>query len=52
MTLTLVDTPVVVVRGDDDRVRVLLNACRHRGQQVADGAVQPPAHLSVPRLVL
>ncbi|MCB0951342.1 MAG: aromatic ring-hydroxylating dioxygenase subunit alpha [Microthrixaceae bacterium] len=38
VTLTLVDTPVVVVRGDDDRVRVLLNACRHRGAQVADGA--------------
>ena len=46
VTLTLVDTPVVVVRGDDDRVRVLLNACRHRS------GVQPPAHLSVPRLVL
>ena len=37
VAMTLVDTPVVVLRGDDDRTRVLLNACRHRGAQVADG---------------
>ncbi len=38
VALTLVDTPVVVLRGEDGRTRVFLNACRHRGAQVADGA--------------
>lgn len=30
-------TPLVVVRGDDGRVRAFVNACRHRGMQVAKG---------------
>lgn len=29
--------PLLVVRGDDGRVRVFLNACRHRGAPVAEG---------------
>lgn len=37
-TFTVLDTPLLVVRGTDGRVRVLLNACRHRGAQVAAGA--------------
>lgn len=37
VAMTLVDKPVVVVRGDDGRARVLLNACRHRGARVAGG---------------
>ncbi len=30
-------TPLVVVRGDDGRVRAFRNACRHRGMRLADG---------------
>jgi choline monooxygenase len=36
-TIDLMGTPVVVVRGADGRARVLLNACRHRGAQIAEG---------------
>jgi phenylpropionate dioxygenase-like ring-hydroxylating dioxygenase large terminal subunit len=28
--------PVILVRGDDDKVRVLMNRCRHRGAMVAE----------------
>jgi phenylpropionate dioxygenase-like ring-hydroxylating dioxygenase large terminal subunit len=31
-------TPILVVRGDDGRVRAFRNACRHRGTQLASGA--------------
>jgi phenylpropionate dioxygenase-like ring-hydroxylating dioxygenase large terminal subunit len=31
-------TPLLVVRGDDGRVRAFRNACRHRGTQLADGS--------------
>ena len=30
--------PVVVTRGDDGEVRAFINACRHRGMQVASGS--------------
>ena len=30
-------TPVLLVRGDDGRVRSFLNVCRHRGSRVASG---------------
>jgi len=30
-------TPILVVRGDDGKVRAFINACRHRGMAVADG---------------
>ena len=36
--MDLMGTPVVVVRGTDGRARVLLNVCRHRGAQVAEGS--------------
>jgi phenylpropionate dioxygenase-like ring-hydroxylating dioxygenase large terminal subunit len=29
--------PLLVVRGDDGRVRTFVNACRHRGARIADG---------------
>ena len=31
-------TPLVVARGKDGKVRAFINACRHRGMQVASGA--------------
>lgn len=37
-TTELVDEPLLVVRGDDNAVRVLSNVCRHRGNLVAQGA--------------
>ena len=37
MTLTIAGRPLLVVRGDDGRARVLLNVCRHRGAKVAGG---------------
>ena len=36
-TLQLLDEPLIVVRGDDDTVRVLANVCRHRGMPLAEG---------------
>ena len=38
VTLALMGTPVLVVRGNDGRARVLLNVCRHRGASVAEGS--------------
>jgi phenylpropionate dioxygenase-like ring-hydroxylating dioxygenase large terminal subunit len=31
-------TPLIVVRGQDGRVRAFRNACRHRGNQLAEGS--------------
>ncbi|HEY1626969.1 MAG TPA: aromatic ring-hydroxylating dioxygenase subunit alpha [Streptosporangiaceae bacterium] len=38
LTLDLPGTPVIVVRAADGQIRVLLNACRHRGATVAEGS--------------
>ena len=35
VTHTIVDHPLLIVRGEDDRVRTFLNICRHRGAKVA-----------------
>jgi phenylpropionate dioxygenase-like ring-hydroxylating dioxygenase large terminal subunit len=37
LTNDLTGTPIVVVRGDDGRVRAFLNSCAHRGARVAEG---------------
>ncbi len=37
-TTRLLDEPLVVVRDDECRVRVLSNVCRHRGMRLAQGA--------------
>ena len=36
-TTQLLDEPLVVVRGKDDKVRVLSNVCRHRSSVVVEG---------------
>ena len=37
--LTVLDTPVLLIRGEDGAVRAFLNVCRHRGAKVcADGS--------------
>ena len=36
-TVQLLSEPLLVVRGDDDRIRVLSNVCRHRSMPVAAG---------------
>ncbi|WP_426574454.1 aromatic ring-hydroxylating oxygenase subunit alpha [Aquihabitans sp. McL0605] len=38
LTVDLCGTPVLVSRGKDGRVHAFLNACRHRGVRVMDGA--------------
>ena len=38
VTHTIVDRPLLIVRGDDGQVRTFLNICRHRGARVADEA--------------
>lgn len=38
LTITILDEPVVVVRGDDGALRALSNICRHRGMRVVEGA--------------
>jgi len=38
VTAEIGTTPVVLVRGDDGELRGFLNACRHRGATVAEGA--------------
>jgi phenylpropionate dioxygenase-like ring-hydroxylating dioxygenase large terminal subunit len=35
--LTFMNIPLIMVRGDDDRVRVFANNCRHRGTLLAEG---------------
>ena len=37
-TTELLGEPLLVVRGDDDRIRVLSNVCRHRGMPLAEGS--------------
>lgn len=37
-TAQLLNEPLLVVRGDDNKIRVLSNVCRHRGMPVAEGA--------------
>lgn len=39
-TAQLLNEPLIVVRGDDDTVRVLANICRHRGMPLAEGQGQ------------
>ena len=41
-------TPLVVVRGKDGQVRAFINACRHRGMQVASGSGCSHVPLSAP----
>jgi len=36
-TVQLLNEPLLVVRGDDENVRVLANVCRHRGMPLAEG---------------
>jgi phenylpropionate dioxygenase-like ring-hydroxylating dioxygenase large terminal subunit len=37
-TTSLLSEPLVVVRDDENQIRVMSNVCRHRGMQVAQGA--------------
>ncbi len=33
----ILDEPIIVIRGDDHKIRALANVCRHRGMQLASG---------------
>ena len=50
---TAAGTPLVVVRTAGREVRAFINACRHRGMQVAEWVwLRQGFHLSVPRMDL
>lgn len=36
-TDTIAGQPIVVVRGDDDRIRAFFNVCQHRGHELVEG---------------
>ncbi|MES2290045.1 MAG: aromatic ring-hydroxylating dioxygenase subunit alpha [Pseudomonadota bacterium] len=36
-TIRLLDESVIIVRGQDDRIRAFANVCRHRGMRLLDG---------------
>jgi phenylpropionate dioxygenase-like ring-hydroxylating dioxygenase large terminal subunit len=44
----LVGRPLIVVRGDDGRIRTLLNICRHRGAKVTDDVCGGARRLTCP----
>jgi len=52
ITFQLCDEPVVAIRGDDGRIRVLSNVCRHRGAIIATGTGHTPRRLPLSPLVL
>jgi len=37
ITMEILDEPVIVVRGDDGKIRALSNVCRHRSMRIAQG---------------
>ena len=47
-TLELMRDPVVVVRGEDGRLRAFYNVCRHRGTKLLDGAGSCRARIACP----
>jgi phenylpropionate dioxygenase-like ring-hydroxylating dioxygenase large terminal subunit len=42
------ETPVIVVRGEDGRIRVLLNVCRHRGMRLCRADLGNASHFRCP----
>ncbi len=50
MPITFCGSPLIIARGDDNQVRVFLNACRHRGmilleeKRKIEGALRCPYH--------
>jgi len=52
ITFQLCDEPVVAIRGDDGRIRVLSNVCRHRGAIIATGTGHTQRRLPLSPLVL
>ena len=42
------DVPILIVRGDDGKARAFVNACRHRGTRLAEGAGHVRKHLICP----
>ena len=48
VTFDLLRDPVLVLRSDDGMLRAFINACRHRGAKILDGAGQCKARLTCP----
>ena len=52
-TVDLVGEPLIVVRGQDEQIRILANVCRHRGSLIAERRRKGKKFcLSLPRLDL
>ena len=34
--MNVIDTPVLITRGKDNKVRAFLNVCRHRGSKICE----------------
>ena len=47
-TLEYLGESVIVIRGDDGKVRAFANVCRHRGSRLVDGAAGCSARLTCP----
>ena len=48
VTRSMGEQPVIVARGEDGRIRVFLNSCRHRGMQVCRSDVGNTSHFRCP----
>jgi len=48
VTRTMGEDPVIVARGEDGRVRVFLNFCRHRGMRVCRSELGNTSHFRCP----
>lgn len=48
VTRTMGEEPVIVTRGEDGRIRVFLNACRHRGMRVCRADMGNTSHFRCP----
>lgn len=48
VTRSLGQLPVIVVRGDDERIRILLNVCRHRGMRLCRADLGHSARFECP----
>lgn len=47
-TMLVMETPVLMIRGDDGNVRAFLNVCRHRGARVCDDETGNKSNFSCP----
>ena len=47
-TMTILEKPLLIVRGDDGKARVFLNVCRHRGAMICENEEGSVSRFSCP----